>query len=321
MAAPIQCAGMGVHEFATPSVGNGGAMSSLRKWILLCSMALMGLVFTTGCTIEERAYEPPSKSGSLQPPEVDLSVMVAIAGGSFSMGHPPADPGMYGAAWKENEMPEHEVTLSPFWVDKTEVTAEAFAVFLSGAAGEKHFDPLMPIERDGAYAYRAIEGRENRPANHVSWLAASEYCQWVGKRLPTEAEWERVAKGTDGRRWPWGDEGPNCQRANHYRGSSYCEGHPVDVGSTSPEGDSVEGAQDMAGNVAEWVADLYAPYAPDPVMDPAGPAEGWWRTVRGGGYNEAGAAIRTTARWAAEPTAGSPGIGFRCAVGNEGEQP
>jgi formylglycine-generating enzyme required for sulfatase activity len=288
--------------------------------------AVLGLVLGLvpglgGCTIEQRGYEPPAKATLEAAPAVDRAQMVHIVAGSFLMGHPDADPGLYGAAWKENEMPAHDVTLSEFWIDRTEVTAAAYALFLSLAAGEKHFVPNMPIERAADVDYVAIAGREKRPVNHLSWLAAAEYCAWRGMRLPTEAEWERTAKGNDTRRWPWGEEGPDCLRANHYRGSSYCEGAAVDVGSYTPDGDSLEGAQDMAGNVAEWVSDMYQPYSAEAANDPTGPSEGWWRVVRGGGYNESGAAIRTTARWPADPTKGSPGIGFRCVATAEGVAP
>ena len=279
--------------------------------------ALCLSVGSMGCSLETLPYQAPDKPAVEQAEPVDRSQMVAIEAGTFSMGHPPADPGMYGAAWKENEMPAHAVTLSAFWIEGHEVTNHEFAKFLSLAAGEKHYHPLMGIERDGNVDYRAREKMEAHPVSYVSYEAAAEYCAWRGMRLPTEAEWERAAKGLDDRRWPWGDEGPNCQRSNHYRGSSYCQGMPVAVSSHSPAGDSLEGVHDLAGNVAEWVHDLYAPYGPDPADNPRGPDEGWWRVVRGGGFNEARAAIRTTARWAVDPTEGSAGIGFRCAVGAE----
>jgi sulfatase modifying factor 1 len=282
---------------------------------------LLASVVSLGCTTETRGFDPPAKGALPSAPRVDRAEMIHVAAGPFLMGHPDADPGMYGAAWKENEMPAHDVTLSEFWIEKTEVTAEAFALFLSFAAGERDYDPRMPIVRDGDLDYRAADALSQRPINYVTYRAAADYCAWRGMRLPTEAQWERAAKGLDARRWPWGEEGPNCTRANHYRGSSYCELGPVDVGSYSPAGDSLEGAHDMAGNVAEWVADVYAAYTAEPTSDPTGSTEEWWHVVRGGGYNESGAAIRTTARWAADPSGRSPGIGFRCAIAAEGATP
>jgi formylglycine-generating enzyme required for sulfatase activity len=247
------------------------------------------------------------------PPPLDYATMVLVPAGSFEMGHPDETPGPYGNAWKQNELPPHLVTLSEYWIDVDEVTVEQFALFLSYAAGEKHYDPASPIERVGEVDYAAVAGTEQRPATHVSWLGAVEYCEWLGKQLPTEAQWERAAKGTEQQTYPWGDDGVSCLLANYYTGSTWCVGEPVAVGSYSPDGDSPEGVHDLAGNVAEWTADWYAPYTADPVTDPVGAEPNWEGVVvRGGGYNEAAASLRTTARWAAEPTDTSPGIGFRC---------
>ncbi len=286
-----------------------------RAWPVV-AVALL-TVLMAACATETRPYEPtdlPDKE-SFGPPEIDWSTMVLVGTGTFEMGHPDEQPGPYGNAWKENEQPAHQVTLSEYWIDLDEVTVEQYSLFLSYAAGEKHYDPRSPIERVGDVDYQAMVGYEQHPATHVTWLGAVEYCEWLGKHLPTEAQWERAAKGTEQQRFPWGDDGVTCLLANYYTGRTWCVGEPVDVGSYSPDGDSPEGLRDVAGNVAEWTADWYAPYGSDPVTDPIGPEPNWEGTVvRGGGFNEIAASLRTTARWAAEPTEGSPGIGFRCAA-------
>ncbi|MBW2456593.1 MAG: SUMF1/EgtB/PvdO family nonheme iron enzyme [Deltaproteobacteria bacterium] len=280
----------------------------------LAAVALAVLALAA-CSTETRPYEgaaPPDKD-DVGPPAIDHATMVLVAGGTFEMGHPVEPAGPYGNPWKANELPPHPVTLSEYWIDTDEVTGEQFALFLSYAAGEKHYDPLSPIERVGEIDYQAMAGHQQRPASYVSWLAAVEYCEWVGKLLPTEAQWERAAKGTEQQRFPWGEDGATCQLANYYTGSTWCVGESGDVGSYSPDGDSPDGVHDLAGNVAEWTADGYGPYGADPVTDPLGPEPSWEGVVvRGGGYNEAAASLRTTARWAADPTDSSPGIGFRC---------
>ncbi len=274
-------------------------------------------VLTAACSTETRPYEPtglPDKE-SFGPPAIDYATMVLVPAGTFEMGHPDETAGPYGNPWKENELPPHPVTLSEYWIDLDEVTVEQYALFLSYAAGEKHYDPLSPIERVGDVDYQAMEGYAQRPATYVTWPGAAEYCEWLGKQLPSEAQWERAAKGTEQQTFPWGEDGASCVLANYYTGRTWCVGEPVDVGSYSPAGDSPDGLHDLAGNAAEWTADWYVPYGPDPATDPVFVEPNWEGVVvRGGGFNEVAPSLRTTARWAAEPAEGSPGIGFRCAA-------
>jgi formylglycine-generating enzyme required for sulfatase activity len=239
--------------------------------------------------------------------------MVEYEASTFTMGVEDMTPGPYGDAWFIDQQPAHSVTLSPFSLDETETTVAEFAMFLTHAAGEYHFDPDQPIERvDGGYL--PIEGREDEPIHHVTWEAAHHYCLWAGKRLPTEAEWERAAAGEEGRTYPWGDEGADCHRANYFTGSTYCEDMVVPVGTRSG-GSTPEGVLDMAGNVGEWVADRYGFYSPDgaPETDPTGPAGGTMRVVRGGGFLDSGLSMQSRNRRGASPTRGSENIGFRCA--------
>lgn len=248
---------------------------------------------------------------AVQAPEPDPGSMIHFEAGPFTMGQYFETPGPYGDSWYIDQVPAREVTLGEFWMDPHEVTVAQFALFLTYAAGEYHFHPDQSIERvrDG---YLPLAGREDEPITHVTWEAAHHYCLWAGKVLPTEAQWERAAAGTERREYPWGDEGPSCMRAAYFTGSSYCELRAVAVGS-HPEGATPEGVHDMAGNVAEWVADFYDFYPEGDQTDPTGPAEGTYRVVRGGGYLEQGQMLRTRARRGADPALRSSNIGFRCA--------
>lgn len=248
-------------------------------------------------------------------PGLDASILVAIPGGGFGMGHVPATPGPYGAEWKENELPQHEVTLSAFRIDRTEVTAASWLEFLEAPIrASAHHHTLQPILWDQGVPL-VSPGWEQRPITQVSWFDAVAYCAWRGGRLPTEAEWERAARGPEGDfRYPWGDEGATCHRAVYTTGASPCESGPQPVGSRSPDGDSAEGVADLAGNVAEWVADRYGSYSEEVMSDPRGPEGGRSRVVRGGSFRERGASIRTLSRWGVTPDHRSDALGFRCAV-------
>jgi formylglycine-generating enzyme len=259
----------------------------------------------------------PAAAADKQPtaPEVDLDAMVPFDAGTFAMGVELQTPAAYGDSWFIDQTPAREVDLGSFRLDRYEVTVEQFALFLTYAAGEYHYHPDQPIERlhEG---YAPIAGSGDLPATYVTWEAAHHYCLWAGKRLPTEAEWERAAAGTEARTHPWGDDGPNCSRANYYTSATYCEDGPV-VGGARPDGDSPDGVADLGGNVAEWVTDWYGEYDPDDLDDPTGPDHGDLRVVRGGSFLEWSQALRTHTRRGADPGARSPALGFRCAWSDE----
>jgi len=232
--------------------------------------------------------------------------MVAIAGGEFAMGcanrsllHKPS--GELGC--REDSQPLHRVRLSPYAIDKTEVTWGDYHACVTASA-------CQPTgERD----YMHPETRPQRPVRNVSWDQASAYCKWKGKRLPTEAEWERAARGTDFRSRPWGNDPGDCEHAQLLS----CRGEtgPIDVGQR-PLGASPDGVLDLVGNVKEWVNDAFAKtyYLESPAADPKGPTgAAIHRTIRGSSYMTAAGSAAVTGRYGSEPSRRDDELGFRCA--------
>jgi formylglycine-generating enzyme required for sulfatase activity len=241
--------------------------------------------------------------------QAPLSEMVAIPAGPFMMGS------HEGA---EDERPAHEVTLAAYSIDRFPVTNAQYAELLnthgaSPAAGLYDFDdPDSRIHRRGS-RFEADGGYENHPVVEVPWSGAVAYCKWRGKRLPTEAEWEKAARGTDARRYPWGSELPDRRRA-HYS-AKWNETASVDA---FPAGASPYGVREMAGNAWQWVSSAYRPYpyrADDGREDlKPGPV----RSARGGGHDSTASEITTTQRGrnlSRNPTSGHHNISFRCARG------
>jgi sulfatase modifying factor 1 len=221
---------------------------------------------------------------------------------------PLGDPELCEKREYANEMSDHEVYLSDYWIDRTEVTVERYRVCVSTGAC-----PELP--------YAAGGGRfdvPEYPAVLLTWFDARRFCAWAGGRLPTEAEWERAARGMSGRRYPWGNV-YNPFLLNHGRlaydelddGDGYLELAPA---GSYPEGATPDGILDLAGNAEEWVADWYAgPYADASVMNPKGAAVGDERVVRGGSFGHPAASLRGAARDHALPDQRRAWRGFRCA--------
>lgn len=246
----------------------------------------------------------------------DGMTQILIPAGTFFMG------GM--DVYRENdEQPAHEVTLASFWMDQVEVTNSMYE--LCARAGACRLPKEFRSDNREEYFNTALF--RDYPVVHVTWYDANAYCQWAGRRLPTEAEWERAARGDDKRNYPWGDESPNEYNSN----SLNVVGDTTRVGSY-PEGASPFGVLDMAGNVWEWVADYYQPayYAKSPLDNPQGPtreeARSDLRVIRGGSFQEDGVFLRLANRSFLEgpnPLAdpkneayygkSSNRIGFRCA--------
>ncbi len=217
---------------------------------------------------------------------VDKMKMILIQGGSFQMG------GLSDAALP-NEKPSHKVTLKGFWLDQTEVTNAQYAQCVASGPCE------IPKELKSATRSDYYKNPEyaDYPVVFVTWNQAKAYCEWAGRRLPTEAEWEYAARGTDFREYPWGDDKPGEGTANF----DYKNKDTVKVGSY-PEGASPFGILDMAGNVWEWVADFYSPsyYEKSPAENPTGPdkagVHGLQMVLRGGSWADGWKELRVSNR-------------------------
>ena len=239
--------------------------------------------------------------------ETSLSDMVAIPAGPFTMG---SNEG------PEDERPAREVTLRAYSIDRFPVTNAQYAEYLNtlGTArpsGVYDFDdPDARIHRQGD-RWIADAAYANHPVVEVPWNGAARYCAWRGKRLPTEAEWEKAARGTDARRYPWGSELPDKNKAQYeggYNATAAVDAHPA--------GASPYGVREMAGNAWQWVSSVYRPY---PYRADDGREEqkpGPVRATRGGGHDSPAAEITTTQRGrnlSRNPASGHHNVSFRCA--------
>ncbi len=233
---------------------------------------------------------------------LDTSKMVFIPEGIFIMG---ADTENFQAmSW---EKPAHEVTLDAFWIDKHEVTNGQFAQCVASG----YCVQPRSVASKTRPQYYGIADFADYPVIYVDWNQAYYYCAWVGKRLPTEAEWEKAARGTDGSSYPWGNEGEAAELMNS---GHLADGDTQKVGSY-PDGASPYGALDMAGNVWEWNADLFdrKAYTESPRENPKGGTEGQIRVVRGLSWAYTTPYHEITIRNKADAYAYSYDLGFRCA--------
>lgn len=292
--------------------------------------------------------QPPVPSTTPGPAAspVDGMVIVYVPEGSFTMGSD-ADDALAECqkytsdcdrSWFTDEEPVHTVYLYAYWIDETEVTNTMFEIFVQSTGcttdAEKKGSSVVFTESGGWEAPGAnwqhpegegssISGKGNYPVVHVSWNDAQAYCEWAGRRLPTEAEWEKATRGTDARIYPWGAQPPAGNLLNFadvnlnidWAERSVDDGYQftAPVGSY-PSGASPYGALDMAGNVWEWVADWYSKtyYGSSPSSNPLGPTSGQYRVYRGGSWSDS--SVRSAERTRDEPGLTSNFLGFRCAL-------
>lgn len=217
---------------------------------------------------------------------------------------------------QENEKPEHTVYLKDYWMDKTEVTNKQYAQCVAANACTEPVDLNWQVNsnyKDGQYA--------THPVVFVDRKQAEKYCAWAGRRLPTEAEWEKAARGIDGRLYPWGNQfdgsrvnfcDVNCW--NSWKDKSSNDGYVI----TSPVGNYLDGASpytilDMTGNVYEWTADLSAPYSSGYQMNPKGPTSGSEYILRGGSWGDDALHVTVVIRSDEPGDLRRDFIGFRCA--------
>jgi formylglycine-generating enzyme required for sulfatase activity len=221
---------------------------------------------------------------------------VAVPGGTFDMGAPSGD-----------ELPLHTVTVGDINIDQYEVTNERYAACVDAGCCTA---PAYDGSYSGRQPYYGNEMFRRCPVIFVTWDQARRYCEGLGARLPTEAEWEHAARGGEGRPYPWGADPPNSSRANF--GSSRT-GDTGEVG-RRPDGATPEGVHDMAGNVWEWVADWYSAtyYTESPSDNPQGPESGVARVARGGSFGSEATEIYSFYRVGFHPTETFSNVGFRC---------
>ena len=271
----------------------------------------------------------------------DGAEMIVVPAGPFTMGSSAQDIARGVAecrkrakpeneprceAWFRSEGPQRQVALDAFAIDRHEVTNGQFEKFVAATgyrtAAERDGSGWVRRQKDGVWIWENVKGATWRtpggpgttamsahPVVQVSWTDANTYCGWAGGRLPTEAEWEKAARGADGRRYPWGNEW-DAARANArhaMKGTAAVGAHP--------SGASPHGAHDMAGNVWEWTADWYAPdaYAQSPAANPKGPATGDQRVLRGGSWINEPFFLAVSHRVEGDPGARASNLGFRCA--------
>ena len=271
---------------------------------VLRSIVLMAVTaaFLIGGQSPAGAAPAPSK-------ESDPVPMVTIPAGTFLMGSPEG-------TGRADEWPQRSVYLDAFAIDQVEVTNERYMAFVATTG---HRSPQNPY---GNGPLVSIKGIEQLPVVQTTWYDAKAYCSWAKKRLPTEAEWEKAARGTDGRRFPWGSDPASLKLANFER--EWEDDKTLYPVGSFPEGDSPYGVKDMAGNAREWVADWYDAdyYKHAPDRNPQGPdKKGVVRSIRGGSWHSPVADITTSARGRGGFALQTHGTGFRCARSLDGTGP
>jgi formylglycine-generating enzyme required for sulfatase activity len=226
--------------------------------------------------------------------------MVFIPAGNFQMGSMESNPCAH-----LDELPQHTVYLDAYWIDQHEVTNAQYRKCVEAGWCTE------PTCSYGTSTYMD-ETKEDHPVGCVDWYEASAYCEWSGGQLPTEAQWEKAARGTEAREYPWGAEfdAALCNSSESAIGGS------TPVGLYSPDGDSPYGLADVSGNLWEWVTDWYdiGYYAQSPSSNPTGPQGGENRAARGGSWYGNYCSVRTTYRYYNTPHGRSPGMGFRCVL-------
>jgi formylglycine-generating enzyme required for sulfatase activity len=238
------------------------------------------------------------KSKALSPTAAAETPMATVTEGPFDMGSNARQA-------LEDERPLHRVWLSTFSIDVYEVATEQYAAFLAASS--------WPIP----WQWETVDLNQHgdRPVIGVDWADADAYCRWKGKRLPTEAEWEKAARGTDGRLYPWGNHVPTDKLANFALGARFSYSQVLMPVQSHEAGKSPYGLFHMAGNVWEWLSDWYGAnyYEHSPEKNPTGPEQGQFKVLRGGSWSDLPKYLLTYGRFKLPPETRNSYTGFRCA--------
>jgi len=252
-------------------------------------MSFKQSIYVTVLVLALAGYAQQSSSPT-PPKSKDGAPMVFVPAGDFTM----------GSLVQKVESPVHTVYLDGFWIDTYEVTNARYKACEDAGGCQPHLSD----------DYYKDPSHSDYPVGQIIWDDAQTYCKWAGERLPTEAEWEKAARGTDARIYPWGNTFDPARLNSAFNSDLQATA----VGSF-PAGASPYGAMDIAGNVWEWVADWYDEiyYSQSPRDNPQGPASGVQKVARGGGYGGTDAVMRTTQRRELWPDERGAWLGFRCA--------
>jgi formylglycine-generating enzyme required for sulfatase activity len=271
---------------------------------------LFGLLITIS-GLNGASFHAAAAEQATVPQEItgkDGAPLVLIPAGSYPMGVPVGD-----RDGGRDEYPRHVVDIAAFYIDKYEVTNARYLEFVKATDHRVPQNPKNPT-RNLWEGVSIPESLADRPVVNVDWADANAYCTWAGRRLPTEAEWEKAAKGNHDWRFPWGNVEPTNKHLN-FNQKWIGERTLMPVGSYE-SGKSPYGVYDMAGNVWEWVNDWYDAkyYEKSPAKNPPGPASGTKKVIRGAGWQNETPTVRIFTRVDSDPTIRNESTGFRCAM-------
>ena len=289
------------------SVPNLRLVGSIATGLLIVSL----LVWGGSKVLRNFSAVTPETTSPLQSTlvsEIDEMTLLYVPAGEFTM----------GSDSNSDEQPIHKVTLDAFWIDQTEVTNKMYSSCVEAGVCEEPTNA-------GSYSHSSYYGNAefyDYPVIYVDWNMAKTYCEWADRRLPTEAEWEKAARGENANVYPWGNTfdgslvnfcDTNCSFSYADKSSDDGFADVAPVGSY-PNGASVYGALNMAGNVREWVNDWYSETydSSSPSSNPEGPSSGQYRALRGGSWISGDDVVRSSVRYGNGPTDSDDDIGFRC---------